>query len=415
MASCLHTRASRTYTRNCKNMRFDGASGEETTEDMMGNVDPLTARACYEEGKRMSETICMDYHRKYNVDVKIARIFNTYGPNMYYRDGRVMSNFIIAALRNQDLTIYGDGSFTRCHMHVNDLVEAVDRLIKKPYGYIGPVNLGSTKEITVKELADIVIKMTDSKSKIIYDKELTGDPKFRKPNIFKAKKDLAWEPKVGLEEGMRDTIEHYKNLETPEKKIIVFATTYYPDLGPAERAIMEMTRSMPDTEFYIITTKSRKDLPNYEKIENNFIFRLGSGNILGKYLFPLKGALKALELTRKYNFRFAWSVMASYGGLAAVILKFMNKKINFLLTFDKSESDKKGLLRKVIYFPIYRLIFKQADSIYLTNEQTRENALTLRSKSSKAIMKWDKDLAGQINKNYSALLDKQENKLSRPL
>lgn len=391
------------------------ASGEETTEEMPGNVDPLTARACYEEGKRISETICMDYYRKYNVDIKIIRIFNTYGPNMYYRDGRVMSNFVIAALNNQNLTIYGDGSFTRCHMHVNDLVEAVDLMMKKPYGYTGPVNIGSVKEITIKELADTVIKMTGSSSKIVHDKELTGDPKFRKPNISKAKKDLGWEPKVGLEEGMRDTIEHYKNLETPEKKIIVFTTTYYPDMGPAERSIMEMTKSMPDTEFYIITTKSRRKLPKYEMVGNNYIFRLGAGNVLGKYLFPIRGALKAYELTRKYNFRFAWSAMASYGGLAAVILKMMNKKINFLLTFDKSESEKKGFLRKTLYLPIYKLIFKKADSIYLTNEQTREKALTLHSKSDKALMKWDEDLASQIQKNYSALLDKQENKLSRPL
>jgi hypothetical protein len=334
---------------------------------------------------------------------------------MYYRDGRVMSNFIIAALKNQNLTIYGDGSYTRCHMHVKDLVEAVDLLAKKPFGYIGPVNVGSVKEITVKELADIVIRMTGSKSSIVHDKELTGDPKFRKPNISKARKDLGWEPKVALEEGMRDTIDHYKQLGTPDKKIIVFTTTYYPDMGPAERAIMEMTSFMPDTEFYIITTKSRKNLPDYEMVGNNFIFRLGSGNILGKYFFPVRGALKAFELTRKYNFRFAWSAMASYGGLAAVILKMMNKKINFLLTFDKSESDKKGFLRKILYLPLYKLIFKNADSIYLTNEQTREKALTLHSKSNTAIMKWDEDLAAQIDKNYSALLDKQENKLARPL
>lgn len=390
-------------------------SGEEMTEDMPGNVDTLTARACYEEGKRISETICMDYHRKYNVDVKIVRIFNTYGPNMYYRDGRVMSNFIIAALNNQDLTIYGDGSFTRCHMHVSDLVEAVDRMMKKPHGFIGPVNVGSVKEISIKELADAVIKMTGSKSKIIHDRELTGDPKFRKPNIALAKKELGWEPKVSLEEGMRDTIEHYKNLETPEKKIIVFTTTYYPDMGPAERAIMEMTKTMPDTEFYIITTKSRKKLPDFEVLDNNFIYRLGSGNVLGKYLFPARGALKAYELTKKFNFRFAWSAMASYGGLAAVILKMMNKKINFLLTFDKSESEKKGFLRKVVYLPLYKLIFKKADSIYLTNEEARKQALTLHSKSTMALMKWDEDLAAQIRKNYSALLDKQENKLSRPL
>src|SRR3989339_687334 len=174
-------------------------SGDVLREDMLGQIDTLTARACYEEGKRIAETICMDYRRKYGVNVKVVRIFNTYGPNMYYRDGRVMSNFIIAALNGNNLIIYGDGSFTRSHMYVDDLVEAVDRMMKKSFEFTGPVNVGSTKEITIKELADIVIKMTNSKSRIVYDKELTGDPKFRKPDIGLAKRVLDWEPKVGLE------------------------------------------------------------------------------------------------------------------------------------------------------------------------------------------------------------------------
>jgi UDP-glucuronate decarboxylase len=389
--------------------------GDVLKEDMLGQIDTLTARACYEEGKRIAETICMDYYRKYNVNVKIIRIFNTYGPNMYYRDGRVMSNFIIAALNNQDLNIYGDGSYTRCHMYVYDLVEGVDKMAKTEHCFIGPVNLGSTKEITVKELAEIVIKMTNSKSIINYERELTGDPRFRKPDIGLAKNKLDWEPRVSLEEGVRETIEHYQNLELPEKKIIVFATTYYPDMGPAERAIMEMTKTMPDTEFYIIATKSRKKLGDFERIENNFIFRVGSGNVLGKYLFPIRGAIKAYKLTQKYNFRFVWSVMASYGGLAAVILKLFNKKMNFLLTFDKSEFEKRGFFRKRVYLPLYKLIFKIADSIYITDEQTREKALTIHSNSKMELMQYDKQLANQIKKKYSELLDKQENKLARPM
>lgn len=389
--------------------------GDVLKEDMLGQIDTLTARACYEEGKRIAETICMDYHRKYNVNVKIVRIFNTYGPNMYYRDGRVMSNFIIAALYNKDLIIYGDGSFTRCHMYVDDLVDGIDRMAKTEADYVGPVNLGSTTEITVKELAEIVIRMTNSKSKIVFDRELTGDPKFRKPDISLAKRKLGWEPHVSLEDGVRKTIDHYVDLELPENKIIVFATTYYPDMGPAERAIMEMTKAMPDTEFYIITTKSRKKLGDFEQIENNYIFRTGSGNILGKYLFPVRGAIKAYKLTKKYNFRFAWSVMASYGGLAAVILKLFSKKINFLLTFDKSETEKKGLLRKKIYLPLYKIIFKFADSVFLTNEPVKEKALILSNKAKTDLMPYDEQLANKIRKKYSELLDKQENKLSRPL
>jgi len=390
-------------------------SGDVLREDMLGQIDTLTARACYEEGKRIAETICMDYRRKYGVNVKVVRIFNTYGPNMYYRDGRVMSNFIIAALDNRDLNIYGDGSFTRCHMYVSDLVDGVDRMMKTSDDFFGPVNLGSTKEITVKELAETVIKMTGSKSKIVYERELTGDPRFRQPDISYAKKILGWEPRISLEEGIKETIEHYKGIEMPEKKIIVFTTTYYPDMGPAERSIMEMTKSMPDTEFYFITTKSRKNLEYFAQIENNLIFRLGSGNVLGKYLFPIRAALLANKLTKKYNFRFAWSVMASYGGLAAVFLKLLNKKINFLLTFDKSETENQGALRKRFYRPIYKLIFSQADSVYLTDEETKQKATAMQANSNFSIVQWDQDLAEKIRRNYSSLLDKQEKKLDRPL
>lgn len=389
--------------------------GEIMSEDIIGKVDTLTARACYEEGKRISETICMDYYRQYQVDIKIVRIFNTYGPNVYYRDGRVMSNFIIAALNNQDLTIYGDGSFTRSHLYIDDLVEGIDRIIKKPKGFTGPINLGSTNEITISELAETVISLVGAKSGIVYDNELTGDPKFRRPDVSLAKKLLDWQPQVSLKEGVKKTIEHYKKIEMPEKKIIVFTTTYYPDVGPAERAMMELTKTMNDTEFYVITTKSRKSLSDFEKIDNTFIFRLGSGNIFGKYLFPIRGALKAYKLTKKYNFRFVWSAMASYGGLAAVVLKMLNKKINFLLTIDKSETEKKGFLRKILYLPLYKLIFKQADSVYLTDESAKDNSFTSHAKSNMSVMKYDKDLASQIRDKYSQLLNKQENKLDRPL
>jgi len=391
--------------------------GEAMQEDMLGNVDTLTTRACYEEGKRSAETICMDYHRKYGVEVKIVRIFNTYGPNVYHRDGRVMSNFIVAALGNKNLTIYGDGSFTRSHMHVLDLVEGVDRLMKTDKEYTGPVNMGSTKEITVKELAETIIKVTGSSSKIIYDRELTGDPKFRRPNIEKAKRDLGWEPKISLEDGLKDTIDYYKNIDLPDKKILIFATTYYPDMGPAENAIMELIRSMPDTEFHIITTRSKFGLSDFEQIENNFIYRIGRGNILGKYLFPFRGAKKALELSKNFKYRFAWSVMASYGGLAAVIFKIINKKINFLLTFDKTEIKKSKFIKNKLLFPIYRLIFKSADSVFLTDYEAMKKVKNLLTPGigTSIISRNDQELANKISSTYSSLLDKQEGKLSRPL
>ncbi len=391
--------------------------GERMSEDDIGLVDTLTARACYEEGKRAAETLCMDYFRKYGVDVKIMRIFNTYGPNVYHRDGRVMSNFIVAALANKDLTIYGDGSFTRSHLYVSDLVEAVDRMMKREKGFFGPVNIGSTKEITVQELAETIIRTIGSKSKIIYDKELTGDPKFRRPNIDRAKKELDWEPTVSLEDGARETIEYYKSIDLPDKKILVFSTTYYPDMGPAENAIMELTKSMPDTEFHIITVKSRKGLKNFEQLENNHIYRLGGGNILGKYLFPWRGARKARELNKEFKYRFAWSVMASYGGLAAVLLKFFNKKINFLLTLDKTEVEKRGFFKGKLLLPVYKLIFRKADSVYFTDYDAMKQMKELaKDKNNTSVMNQkDIDLAKKVRETYSSLLDKQEKKLSRPL
>ena len=203
---------------------------------------------------------------------------------MYYRDGRVISNFIVAALSGRPLTIYGDGSYTRSHLYVDDLVEGIDRVMKQPKEFSGPVNLGNDNETTIIDLAEMILAMTGSKSQIIHDRELTGDPKFRRPDISLARRVLGWEPQISKEEGIRRTIEHYKNLGLPEKKILVFATTYYPDHGPAESALMELTKTMDNTEFHILTVKSRKNLPDYERIENNYIYRLGSGNTWGKYL-----------------------------------------------------------------------------------------------------------------------------------
>ena len=391
--------------------------GEAMSEEMVGNVDTLTARACYEEGKRAAETLCMDYWRKYNVDVKIVRIFNTYGPNVYYRDGRVMSNFIVAALANKDITIYGDGSFTRSHMYVDDLVEGVDRMMKKEKGYIGPVNLGSEAEITIQELAETVIKVTNSKSKIIYDRELTGDPKFRRPNINKARRDLDWEPKVSLADGLAETIEYYKKLQMPEKKILVFTTTYYPDMGPAENAIMELAKSMPDSEFHIVTVKSRKKLRDIEVLDNTTVYRVGSGNVLGKYLFPLRGALKAHALNQENNYRFVWAAMASYGGLAARVFKFFNKKANFLLTIDKSEVRKNSLWSGKIFLPVYKFIFKGADHVYFTDVSVKEKTQNLlpAGATMSVVFAGEEDLAKKVLNTYSMLLDKQERKLARPL
>ncbi len=180
------------------------------TEDYWGNVNPIGPRGCYDEGKRCAETLFFDYHRQYGVNIRVARIFNTYGPRMHPDDGRVVSNFIVQALRGKPLTIYGDGSQTRSFCYVSDLVEGLVRLMDAPKEVTGPVNLGNPKEMTIRELAEQVIRMTGAESKL-EEKPLPGDdPAQRCPDIGLAKKQLGWEPAVTLEDGLEKTIRYFK-------------------------------------------------------------------------------------------------------------------------------------------------------------------------------------------------------------
>lgn len=181
-------------------------------ESYWGNVNPLGPRACYDEGKRAAETLFFDYHRQHKVRVKIARIFNTYGPNMHPQDGRVVSNFIVAALQGKDLTLYGKGDQTRAFCYVSDLVDGIVRLMATPDDVVGPINLGNTGEFTIRELAEKVLELTGSTSKIVYGPLPADDPQQRKPDISLARQTLGWEPKVPLDDGLRETIAYFKIL-----------------------------------------------------------------------------------------------------------------------------------------------------------------------------------------------------------
>jgi UDP-glucuronate decarboxylase len=182
------------------------------TEDYWGHVNPIGSRSCYDEGKRVSETLFMNYHYQNNVNIKIIRIFNTYGPNMHPHDGRVVSNFIVQALKGENITVYGDGQQTRSFQYIDDLVEGMIRMIASGDDFIGPVNIGNPGEFTILELAEKVIEMTGSKSKIIYEPLPSDDPMQRKPNISLAKEKLDWEPKIPLEKGLVKTIEYFDQL-----------------------------------------------------------------------------------------------------------------------------------------------------------------------------------------------------------
>ena len=182
------------------------------TESYWGNVNPIGYRSCYDEGKRCAETLFFDYYREHNLNIKVARIFNTYGPRMHPSDGRVVSNFIIQALKGEDITIYGDGSQTRSFCYVDELIDGFVRLMASPDEFTGPVNLGNPVEFTIKELAEKVINMTNSKSKISYLPLPQDDPKQRQPDITLAKKHLKWEPKIKLDEGLVKTIQYFETL-----------------------------------------------------------------------------------------------------------------------------------------------------------------------------------------------------------
>ncbi len=182
-------------------------------EEYWGHVNPIGIRSCYDEGKRVAETLFMDYHRQNKVRIKIVRIFNTYGPRMHPNDGRVVSNFIVQALQNKDITIYGDGTQTRSFQYVDDLVEGMIRMMQNtPENYVGPVNIGNPGEFTMLELAEKVIQLTGSKSKLTFLPLPSDDPLQRKPDISEAKKMLDWEPKIHLEEGLIKTINYFKTV-----------------------------------------------------------------------------------------------------------------------------------------------------------------------------------------------------------
>jgi UDP-glucuronate decarboxylase len=179
------------------------------TEDYWGKVNPIGIRSCYDEGKRCAETLFFDYWRQHQLEIKVVRIFNTYGPRMHPNDGRVVSNFVVQALKGQDITIYGDGQQTRSFCYVDDLVEAMIRMMESRAEFTGPVNIGNPGEFSMLQLAELVIKLTGSKSKIVYQPLPQDDPKQRRPDISLAKKEFDWQPNIQLEAGLQKTIAYF--------------------------------------------------------------------------------------------------------------------------------------------------------------------------------------------------------------
>jgi UDP-glucuronate decarboxylase len=180
-------------------------------EQYWGNVNPIGPRACYDEGKRCAETLFFDYHRQHGIEIKVARIFNTYGPRMRIDDGRVVSNFIVQALRGEDITIYGDGTQTRSFCYIDDMVEGITKFVGLDNDFTGPLNLGNPDEYTIQELAEIILELMNSKSKLVYQDLPSDDPKRRRPDITLAKEKLLWEPKTSLNDGIQKTISYFRD------------------------------------------------------------------------------------------------------------------------------------------------------------------------------------------------------------
>ena len=182
------------------------------TEDYWGRVNPIGIRSCYDEGKRCAETLFFDYHRQHQVEIKVVRIFNTYGPRMHPNDGRVVSNFIVQALKGEDITIYGNGQQTRSFCYVDDLIDGMVRMMNSPAALTGPVNMGNPNEMTMLELAEQVLRLSNSKAKLVFKPLPQDDPKQRQPDIAVAKRELDWKPRVALADGLKETIAYFRKV-----------------------------------------------------------------------------------------------------------------------------------------------------------------------------------------------------------
>jgi len=334
-------------------------------ESYWGNVDPLGQRACYDEGKRAAEALCKDYHNEFDVDVRIVRIFNTYGPRMMFNDGRVLSNFILQALSNQDITVHGDGMQTRSFCYVSDLVDGLIKRMEVKSKDWKPVNLGNPEERSIKDAAEKVIEFTKSKSSLTfipYEKipERMGDPKQRCPDISRAKELVGWEPLVPFAEGLEKTIDDFKKRMINKSRVLVFSTTYFPLVGPSEKAVQEITKRMNDFDFDIITAKMDKNLPDFEKIDNVSIYRLGKGKSSDKFFLPLRSFLFARKLHKKYHYQKSWAIMASYGAVSAAFFQFFSRKVPFLLSIYEGNLSDRILKKGKFFSPVFKWVLRKA-------------------------------------------------------
>ncbi|MCD4760393.1 SDR family oxidoreductase [bacterium] len=369
------------------NVRFLQASTSEVYGDPLehpqkegyfGNVDPLGKRSCYDEGKRAAESLCKDYNEQYGVDTRIIRLFNIYGPRMMFNDGRVISNFILQAVLGDDITVHGNGHQSRSFMYIDDLIVALDKLMKLSKEKIGltPINLGNPDERSIESLALDIKAVSQSHSNVVYldydnVPERWGDPQKRCPDISRARKLLDWEPKIDFNQGLKRVLDDFNKRLKNKTKLVVFAPSYYPFEGPAEQAVKEITERLIGYDFDLIVAKMKPGLPAEEKIGRVTVHRLGGGTKFDKYFLPILGLFKAISLNKKQNYQAAWGIMASYGSLAAVLFSLFSNRA-LLVSLYEGKIDEARAIRTKVLQPFYRFIFKKAHSMQVVGDLTQQ-------------------------------------------
>ncbi len=363
-------------------------------ETYWGNVNTLGERSCYDEGKRAAETLSKDYYKQYGVDVRIARIFNVYGPRMIFNDGRVISNFILQSLLGEDITIHGDGSQTRSFCYIEDFIKGLVKLMEVKTDY-QPVNLGNPDERTMLSIAEQIKQLTKSSSEIVYipyEKVpgRLGDVMQRRADISKATQLLNWQPTTDFETGLNKTIADFKNRLTNKPHILIFSPAYLPLEGPAEKAVSEIIKRLPGWEFDIITARLKKDLSKETHDGPVHIYRVGSGKTSDKYFLPFRAASLAKKLHKKNKYQVAWAIMASYGALAASLFS-RAKKVPFLLSVYEGDISDKMIKKGVLLSPIYKLIFRKAHRWQLIAKMNEKQRAWLENERNVQVVQFDED------------------------
>lgn len=340
-------------------------------ESYFGNVDCLGKRSCYDEGKRAGESLCKDYYEQYGVDARIVRLFNIYGPNMMFNDGRVISNFLLQAMNGDEISIHGTGEQSRSFMYVDDLIDAFIMLMavpKETCGY-GPYNIGNPEERSIRQLAEDILTIVGSKSKLSFQPYETipgrlGDPQRRCPDIGRIRALTGWQPRVSFEEGLKMTYDDFRARIADKTRVLVICPSFFPIEGPAEQAVREIGQRLGHYELDVVTARLRPDLPREEKIGSVSVCRVGWGTSLDKFLLPIMGTWRALRLHKKRDYQLAWGIMASYGSLATMLFSFFARRAFMISLFEgKAMTDR--MIKRRFLRPFYRLMIGRSHRLQL--------------------------------------------------